>query len=968
MDSDGPRELNLWEFAETISTKFLEFSFSLLSERGDASRKFSKRLAPELLLIQNWLESACHDQKVQRDEKARQRVEKLLRKFEGVCRWTSPDEIQKPEDKTQTQEEDQLQPDLFLEDSSNWANRGYPQLYKLLSHGAKIPHGLQSFARRGRPEDQERFIEILSHFDKGNRNAKQQAIAATQSESEKEEPVKDYSSHVQYLHQAVFRHCICQQDEAKLPIIANIHLVSPLRKSQTQTKLRLNSKSSSSSSGSSSESPSSESSDGSSSQSSDSDSDPPINFHVLFLGHPHGPVSLKSSRWHDTLIAVSRPKKVPDSRRVKWQDNRRPQRVPKSKRIDEHTNGFCGLISTGEQVRLPLVFSEDELKFKDSRHISRTIKLDKPSIPLDQVIKLDHGTFTLKKRLVLSFLLAKATWQYYESNWMAREWNKNTVHFMFESRRRENGIFVDEPFLHTDFLLKFMATDGSDDGQGAGAKMIHKFPKILALGIMLIEINLGVRIEDFRTPQSFGPDGKLTANADAIIAENLSKDEKKWKESSKTLKNAIKFCMNPGKVVKKLSRRDVASQREQLLQHVVKPLRRLCLRAFEGRLKLSAIDLPIPASKSGTETQPSTVKASPSGDDNDCNNDHDKDSEGESTLAIHSRFGISLDGPMSAGGIISSSETWFSLLTKMNNILRAKGEDKDEHYKPVKVAVLDTGILEKYGSLVQNRYKDYVSFNDNPTDTSSSHHGTSIFRLILKTFKDAEIYAARVFEQDKVNGDLVAETQERIAKAIRHATTEWKVDVVVMALGFETDHHDMTKAIMEAKARDILVFAAASNYGNAMGIAFPARLHHDVICMFCTNASVTMTQGINPRPSDKRAYNLAIFGEDVELGPTERKLTGTSMSTAIGAALAARLIDFSRHKDSRENLKGEASHLKFVAGMESVLSKMAGGPSGDGYYCVAPWRLLESTRTCVDRAAKRAAICETIKVALRERY
>ncbi|RYC64980.1 hypothetical protein CHU98_g1180 [Xylaria longipes] len=488
MDSDSSKELNLWEFAETISTKFLEFSFSLLSERGSTSRKFSKKLAPELLLIQNWLESACHDQKVQRDEKARQRVEKLLRKFEGICRWTSSDEIRKPEDKTQTREEDQLQPDLFLEDSSNWANRAYPQLYKLLSHGAKIPHGLQSFARRARPEDQERFIETLSHFDRGNRNAKQQAIAATQSESEQEEPVQDYSSHVQYLHQAVFRHCICQQEKVKLPVIANIHLVSPLPKSQTKIKPRVNSKSDPSSSESSSESSSSGSSDSSSSQSTDSDSDPPINFHVLFLGHPHGSVSLKSSRWHDTLIAVSKPKKASDSRRVQWQDSRRPRKVPKGKRIDEHTNGFCGLISTGEQVRLPLAFSGDELKFKDSRHISRAIELDKPSIPLDKVVKLDHGTFTLKKRLVLSFLLAKATWQYYESNWMAREWNKNTVHFMFESRRHESGIFVDEPFLHTDFLLKFMAADGSEDGQGAGAKMIHKFPKILALGIMLIEM------------------------------------------------------------------------------------------------------------------------------------------------------------------------------------------------------------------------------------------------------------------------------------------------------------------------------------------------------------------------------------------------------------------------------------------------------------------------------------------------
>jgi hypothetical protein len=198
------------------------------------------------------------------------------------------------------------------------ASRSYPQLYRLLSPGARIPDGLQLFARLGPLEEQDRFIETLSHFDKGNRNAKQHATAAGPSEDDKEEPIEDYSSHVQYLYQAVSQHCICQRDEGvKHPIIANVHLGSPQIRARPSAKSAYQSSSESSSGSSSGSSDSSpEPSDDSASQSSDaasdSESDPPINFHVLFIDHPHGPVSVKFCRWQDTRIAVSKPRKCAD--------------------------------------------------------------------------------------------------------------------------------------------------------------------------------------------------------------------------------------------------------------------------------------------------------------------------------------------------------------------------------------------------------------------------------------------------------------------------------------------------------------------------------------------------------------------------------------------------------------------------------------------------------------------------------
>lgn len=190
-----------------------------------------------------------------------------------------------------------------------------------------------------------------------------------------------------------------------------------------------------------------------------------------------------------------------------------------------------------------------------------------------------------------------------------------------------------------------------------------------------------------------------------------------------------------------------------------------------------------------------------------------------------------------------------------------------------------------------------------------------------------------------------------------------------MAFGFTQEHHasGMREAIGIARAKGILSFAAAGNYGNTEDIPFPAQLRRDVLCMFCTNAHATASHGLHPRPSKHVKYNLAILGEEVQLPGLDGSLSGTSMSTAIGAGLAARLIDFSRHIDCREHLGKEAFDLKSTDGMESVLVEMAGGPSGDGYFCIVPWKLLKHIKDEQSRESKREAICHAIKMALREK-
>lgn len=105
----------------------------------------------------------------------------------------------------------------------------------------------------------------------------------------------------------------------------------------------------------------------------------------------------------------------------------------------------------------------------------------------------------------------------------------------------------------------------------------------------------------------------------------------------------------------------------------------------------------------------------------------------------------------------------------LNKVLRAKPGETDDQYKPVKVAVLDTGIREDYYTKHKNRikeYRDYVTKDkDSPADISECNHGSQIVELVLQMFNLANIYVARVLEQEELHDDVkIEEAQSYVTK------------------------------------------------------------------------------------------------------------------------------------------------------------------------------------------------------------
>jgi hypothetical protein len=211
------------------------------------------------------------------------------------------------------------------------------------------------------------------------------------------------------------------------------------------------------------------------------------------------------------------------------------------------------------------------------------------------------------------------------------------------------------------------------------------------------------------------------------------------------------------------------------------------------------------------------------------------------------------------------------------------------------------------------------------------------------------------------------------SQAIRHAKDTWKVDIIVIASGFKSEDRDMEIAIDDVRNAHILVFAASSNYGNVVDIAFPGRLYRDLklMCIFSTDPNARALPNFNPSVLPDARYSFAILGENIVLPYAEKPLSGTSFATVIGAAVAGRILDFSRHKENHESIRS-VEKLNTVEGMSAVFARMVKGAVDNGYHCMAPWKILPpgipGEGEMKKRLRERADVCETISRALEAMY
>lgn len=194
-----------------------------------------------------------------------------------------------------------------------------------------------------------------------------------------------------------------------------------------------------------------------------------------------------------------------------------------------------------------------------------------PGLSLNQILSQFNMAYRL--RPVLAYTLAKAVWHYYDSEWMNVGWNKENVRFMNEGHGEEQSYYP-RPYL----CARLHVSDEIIPEYRATIGLMHRYPRILSLGIMLAEIAIGRSIElegdshNWTAKQA----NQILTNVRTIVSASGFRDDCNFPR----YKKAVEKCLDP-KLFKNVPfniqkpRENLEKRRLILHDEVIEPLRQL---------------------------------------------------------------------------------------------------------------------------------------------------------------------------------------------------------------------------------------------------------------------------------------------------------------------------------------------------------------------------------------------------------
>ena len=151
---------------------------------------------------------------------------------------------------------------------------------------------------------------------------------------------------------------------------------------------------------------------------------------------------------------------------------------------------FCQFLRKpiGHAIR-PLMFWGPKVHLLPAKPIDQ-LAGSVPSISLNQL--LDKHKLSSARRRVLAYILARSVWQYYDSDWMRVKWTAESIHFMKEepsnSKEQDKESDITAPY----FALQVPTQQAYiTDEHIRGDSFIHHYPRIITLGILMIEVCRG---------------------------------------------------------------------------------------------------------------------------------------------------------------------------------------------------------------------------------------------------------------------------------------------------------------------------------------------------------------------------------------------------------------------------------------------------------------------------------------------
>jgi hypothetical protein len=135
-----------------------------------------------------------------------------------------------------------------------------------------------------------------------------------------------------------------------------------------------------------------------------------------------------------------------------------------------------------------MIEGRDLEQLEDFKPLEQMVEHDS-SVTLTTILESYH--LTSKMKGTLAYILARSIWQFYNSAWMNTKWTSDSIYFMRESYpdvdRGKGNLYAWKPY----FSPRFGEVDADFEEFSNIDSKFHRYPRVLALGIMLVGIGIG---------------------------------------------------------------------------------------------------------------------------------------------------------------------------------------------------------------------------------------------------------------------------------------------------------------------------------------------------------------------------------------------------------------------------------------------------------------------------------------------
>ncbi|KAL7933158.1 hypothetical protein V8C35DRAFT_60772 [Trichoderma chlorosporum] len=599
--------------------------------------------------------------------------------------------------------------------------------------------------------------------------------------------------------------------------------------------------------------------------------------------------------------------------------------------------------------------------------LAHTLPYDKPrgkGLSLAELLDSGQYDLTPKDRIMLSFAVARSFWEFYGSELTTARWCSEDIWFMPRWKK-------DQTSSDTLELKAFVSFPSGQDPLGPDEflevdDLTHSYPRILSLGIILLEIGRGERLgllpltanENLEELRDSVNDAHSDASSQLAALNNEVWEMCTYKKAFDT---AVSNCLDPSKFIEspstrkrrsrlspkeyeKLSpqqkaaedekraeyqKRAVQDRREAIYHNVVSPLYWLAKVGNDD----GKDDMVIRPRK---QQQAKVRRQSTFSDDPD--------------KAEIQKLWKRVQAPNfnSNGRAEGSAERWFEDIRAISNLVFRQRRILDSTMKiklaPVRIAILDTGCDLTLKSFQAAKcfkgWRDFAVEPPSQTEVDEYGHGTFMARLVMQVVPGCELYIARVAQ----TGQQLERNEEGIAKAIRYAGKEWEVDVISMSFGFPKFSQPISDAIHDVREtrEGTIIFLASAGNDVDRAETYPA-CDPSVISVYAAESTGAFLR-TNPIPSEESRRLLGTYGDNVPdavLAELRAQFAqgdfsaGTSVATAVAAGVVGQMLAYAAlvpYVLRGCGAEGLYSDLKTTDGMRHMLFGMARSWNGLQYF------------------------------------